>query len=262
MSTACANGVKLVTSVAPHNIESQRRAIDSWLHAGFSVTSLNIEPEIAQCRGAFPDIDFQPVVRDARPECGRPLVYLDDIFAFLKRHGSDVCGLINSDIHLRADEAKVRYVVDQARGSLVLACRTDVESLDNRIGEVYKHGYDVFLFDRAILDLVPSSKFCLGQPWWDYWFPSRFFRPPRPIPLKLVTFPFAAHVKHSSNWNRDRNFEKYGLYCMQFSEPDKARALANQPSEQLRLSIGLYSVQIARTIWQRCQWLSYAADTC
>jgi hypothetical protein len=249
--------VKLVTSVAPRNVENQRQAMDSWLRAGFSVISVNAESEIGRVRSLFPEIDFQPVTRDASVECGRPLVYLDDVFAFLKKDGSQICGLINSDIHLRTDEATLRYVVEQARESLVMACRTDVESLNSRIGEVFKHGFDVFLFDRKILDLVPSSKFCLGQPWWDYWFPSCILGMQRQIPLKLVTFPFIAHIRHSSDWNRDRNFEKYGLHCMQYFDPARGQELAKQPAAQLRQSIGTYSAQIAQTIWGRSRWLSH-----
>jgi hypothetical protein len=75
----------LITSLAPYNVENQRRAIDSWLRAGFSVTSLNAEAEIDQCREAFPGIQFHAVAQDARAECGRPLVYLDDVFAFLRK---------------------------------------------------------------------------------------------------------------------------------------------------------------------------------
>jgi len=250
--------VKLVTSVAPCNVDIQRRAIDSWLRAGFSVTSLNADAEIGRCRELFPEIDFQPVQRDASAECGRPLVYLDDVFEFLRKNGSEVCGLINSDIHLRADEESVRYVVEQARGSLLLTCRTDVESLESRTGEVFKHGIDVFLFDKGILDLVPSSNFCLGQPWWDYWFPSCILGMQRNIPLKLVTFPFIAHIRHPSNWDHDRNFEKYGLHCMQYFDPAKRQELMKQPTEQLRLSIGQYSVQVAQAIWRHSRWLSYA----
>jgi hypothetical protein len=253
--------ITLVTSVAPSQVENQQRAINSWLHAGFSVTSLNAKPEIDQCRKLFPEIDFQPVERDASSECGRPLVYLDDVFAFLRKNGTPICGLINSDIHLRADEATVRYVLDQAQGSLVLACRTDVETLDSRTGEVFKHGLDAFLFDKSILDLVPTSKFCLGQPWWDYWFPSCVLGMQRNVPLKLVTFPFIAHIRHSSDWNRDRNFEKYGLHCMQYFDPARGRELMKQPAAQLRQSIGTYSAQIAQTIWGRSRWLSHMTGT-
>jgi hypothetical protein len=253
--------VNLVTSVAPHNVENQRRAIDSWLRAEFSVTSLNSEAEIDQCRELFPELNFHPVTRDASAECGRPLVYLDDVFAFLKKNGAEICGLINSDIHLRADEASVSYVVEQARGSLLMTCRTDVESLESRNGEVFKHGIDVFFFDREIIDLVPSSKFCLGQPWWDYWLPSCILGMQRQIALKLVTFPFIAHIRHSSNWDHDRNFEIYGLHCMQYFDPAKGQELMKQSAEQLRLSIGKYSVQIAQAIWRHSRWLSYVSHT-
>jgi hypothetical protein len=248
--------ITLVTSLAPHNADNQRRAMDSWRHAGFSVTSLNAEPEIDQVRKLFPDMDVRAVARDASADCGRPLVYLDDAFAHLRENGSQVCGLVNSDIHLRSDESTIRYVTGEARGSLVLASRTDLDSLESRHGETFKHGFDVFLFDRAILDLVPASRFCLGQPWWDYWFPACFIRPRRPVPLKLVTFPFIAHVRHPSDWNRHRNFEKYGLHCLQFFEPARAQELAKQSPDPLRLSVGQYSVQVAQAIWRHSRWLS------
>lgn len=254
--------VQLVTSLAPHNIENQRRAMDSWLRAGFSVTSLNAEAEIEQCRAAFPGITFHAVVQDARAECGRPLVYLDDVFAFLKKTGSGVCGIVNSDIHLRADAAAVDYVVEQARGSLVLTCRTDVDMLESRTGEIFKHGIDVFLFDKSLLDRMPPSRFCLGQPWWDYWFPSCVLGMQKDIALKLVTFPFVAHIRHASNWDQDRNFEKYGLHCLQYFDPARRETLLKQSAEQLRLSIGQYSVQLAQTIWRSSRWLSYAAHAC
>lgn len=251
--------IGLVTSIAPHQVENQRRAISSWMSAGFSVTSLNAVSEIDRCRELFPEIDFQVVERDASQECGRPLVYLDDVFAFLRKNGTAICGLINSDIHLRADETTIRYVIEESRKSLVCICRTDVEALDIRAGEVFKHGLDAFLFDRKILDLIPSSKFCLGQPWWDYWFPACVLGMQRHVPLKLVTFPFIAHVSHSSSWNRDRNFEKYGLHCMQYFDPARGRELMKQPAAQLRQSIGAYSTQIAQTIWGRSRWLSHMA---
>ena len=250
--------VNLVTSVAPHNVENQRRAMDSWLRAGFSVTSLNAAAEIDRCREFFPELQFHPVGRDANAECGRPLVYLDDVFAFLRNTGADICGLINSDIHLRADTAAIDYVLEQARGSLLLTCRTDVESLEDRTGEVFKHGIDVFFFDKGILDLVPSSKFCLGQPWWDYWLPTCVLGMQKQIALKLVTFPFIAHVRHASNWDYDRNFEKYGLHCMQYFDPARKQELIKQTAEQLRLSIGVYSVQLAQSIWRNSRWLSYS----
>lgn len=254
--------IQLVTSLAPQHIENQRRAMDSWMRAGFSVTSLNTEPEIGQVRSSFPELDFQSVTRDASSECGRPLVYLNDVFAFLKTTGPGVCGIVNSDIHLRANASTVNYVLEQARGSLVLICRTDVDTLESRTGEIFKHGIDVFLFDTAVLERLPPSRFCLGQPWWDYWFPSCVLVMQKDIAIKLVTFPFVAHIRHTSNWDRDRNFEKYGLHCLQYFDPARREALLKQSAEQLRLSIGQYSMQLAQAIWRQSRWLSYAARAC
>jgi hypothetical protein len=251
----------LVTSIAPHNVENQQRAIESWLRLGFSVTSLNTPSELEQLKPLFPGVEFVPVPRDARADCGKPLVYLDDVVAFLRSRGSPVCGLINSDIHLRATPDIIRYLLAEARNSMVLASRTDVKTLDDATGEVYKFGFDVFLFDRAILDILPPTEFCLGQPWWDYWFASRFINAPKnapcKFPLKLVAFPFAIHVRHEKYWDQGGNYEKYGMHFAKCLDQNTHTSLLKQSRETLRNSLYSLSVNVAATVILQGQWISY-----
>jgi hypothetical protein len=249
--------IKLVTSIAPRNIENQQRAVASWLQLGFSVTSLNTAAEAEQLRPQFEGVEFSTVSRDARAECGRPLVYLNDVFAFLRASGTPVCGLINSDIHLRGTLATRDFVIDQARGSMVIASRSDVDSLDQVAGEVYVHGFDLFLFDSQILDFLPVTRFCLGQPWWDYWFPYFLsLRSPKPYPVKLLAFPFAVHIRHANNWSTDY-FEKYGMHFLECMDPQVHKALRDQSPDKRWDSISVYSAQVRMAILHRSKWLSY-----
>ncbi len=250
------NPITLVTSVAPHNIENQQAAIASWQRLGFAVTSLNAVEEADALAPRFPDVSFFRVSRDARSDCGKPLVYLSDIAAFLRQHGTPVCGLINSDIHLRADPETVRYLVEEARGSLLVASRMNVNGLGDPWGEIYKHGFDAFFFDKSVLDLLPMTHFCLGQPWWDFVLPACVLRPPKKLALKFIAFPFAVHLRHELKWDTSGNYEKYGLHFLQAFDPQRYDMLSKQPPEQLRGSLCTHSVHIAAMILLNSQWLA------
>jgi hypothetical protein len=251
----------LATSIAPHNVENQRRAVQSWIRLGFHVASLNTAAEIERLAPVFDGVEFVAAQRDASADCGKPLVYLDDVVAFLRSRTSPVVGLINSDIHLRSSPATVEFLLQQARNAIVLASRTDVGSIDDESGEVYKLGFDAFLFDRAILETLPSTEFCLGQPWWDYWLASRFIVSPQSRPsrfaLKLVAFPFAVHVRHDKHWDRGGNYEKYGLHFAKHLDPGTYEALLKQPPETLRNSLHSMSVNVAATLLLQGQWISH-----
>jgi len=246
----------LVTSIAPHNVENQQRAIESWRRLGFSVASLNTPSELEPLKPLFPGVEFVPVPRDARADCGKPLVYLNDVVAFLRSRGSPVCGLINSDIHLRATPETVRYLLAEARNSMVLASRTDVKTLDAATGEVYKFGFDVFLFDRAILEILPSTEFCLGQPWWGHWLPSCLMRPPRRFPLKFISFPVATHVELAENCDNNDIYGKYGMQFAKLLDQTMHEALLTQSPEMLKSSLDALRLNVAMTILFESQWIS------
>ncbi len=251
----------LVTSIAPHNIQNQQLAIASWLRLGFSVTSLNAPSEIEQLQRVFSAVDFVAVQKDAALDCGKPLVYLDDVIAFLRSKGSPVCGLINSDIHLRATPEMIRYLIEQAKNSMVLCNRTDVDTLDQDAGEIYKYGFDAFLFDKSILDILTPTEFCLGQPWWDYWLASRFMMSTQSAPsrfaLKLATFPLAVHVRHEKHWDHSGNYQKYGLIFAKILDSATYDSLKVLSLDMQRSSMYTLSINVAATVLLQAQWLSY-----
>lgn len=252
--------ITLVTSIAPRNIENQQCAIESWLRLGFRVTSLNIESEIPKLSPLFKDVEFRHVSRDAQAECGRPLVYLEDMFGFLREEGTAISGIINSDIHLHATRETMNFIVEQARGSMVFACRIDVDALGDQAGEVFWEGFDVFIFDKMILDSLAKTRFCLGQPWWDYWLPfSASYMPGVHLP-KILTSPFAVHVKHKVNWSSGNNYQKYGMQCAQHLNPPLYKELLAQSSKQKGNTLSVYAVEVLVNILRRCTWVSHVPE--
>lgn len=256
----------LLTSIAPHNIKNQQLAIESWLRLGFSVTSLNAASEIEHIKSDFSDVEFVTVEKDALQDCGKPLVYLNDVIEYLRANGTPVCGLINSDIHLRATPEMMGYLIDQAKGSMVICNRTDIDALDQDAGEFYKFGFDVFFFDKAILDILTPTEFCLGQPWWDYWLAAHFMQSPQAAPskfsFKLASFPFAVHVKHDKQWDHSGNYQKYGLHFAKYLDLATYNSLQPQPPEAMRKSLYSLSVNVAATLLLQAQWLSYVPRWC
>lgn len=201
------DSITVVTSIAPHNLEKQKAAIASWLACGFRVVSLNIAAEIDILKTEFPAVEFSRVTRDGTAVSGKPLVYFDDILAFLRVQGEGVFGIVNSDIYLMADRTCIDLIRHEARGCLLYGARVDVKSLGQRVGTFYSAGFDYFFFDKAALECYPASNFMLGMPWWDYWAPlmPHF----RGLKIKLLDAPFAYHVEHKRNYN-DAGFVRLG----------------------------------------------------
>ncbi len=248
--------VTLVTSIAPHNIENQQCAIESWLRLGYCVTSLNIESEISELRPLFKDVEFRHVSRDAQAECGRPLVYLEDVFAYLKEKGTAISGIINSDIHLHATLETLDFIIEQARGSMVFACRADVGALENPVGEVFREGFDVFIFDKKILDSLAETQFCLGQPWWDYWFPFSVSYISGVLRPKFLVSPFATHIQHKVNWGAG-NYQRYGMHFAKHMNSPLYKSLLTQSSNKKSKTISLYALEVWMNILRRSTWLSH-----
>lgn len=218
--------ILLATSIAPRNLEKQQAAIQSWKSIGFTVASFNNKEEMNQLSLIYENISLIKIERDARAEVGRPLVYIEDILRHLQRYGPRICGIINSDIRLESDDKLIEFLVAQAQDSLVFSSRLDVDSLDDKNGEIYSLGFDFFVFDKKFINIIPSSKFCLGMPWWDFFLP--FIAMKSGLPLKCIINPFAYHLKHHTNYNLSL-WNYYGVHFAEFFNP----ALAHQYQELL-----------------------------
>lgn len=207
--------ITIATSIAPRNFELQRAAIDSWLALGITVISCNSASEAEVIAPHFPDIHIYVVNRTAEQSAGRPYVFFDDVCAALADSGSPVCGIINSDVQLRANRDFVDSIVQAAAGSFLFGSRMDLRETGSSIGERYLWGFDFFFFDRAVIGCYPRSEFCLGVPWWDYWAPMVPLM--GGIPCKEIVTPVAFHLWHETKWAPEL-FDSFGAKlatCMQ-----------------------------------------------
>lgn len=246
--------IVLVTSICPHDLENQQRAVGSWLRLGLSVFSLNAQSEIDTLRPYFDNVEFVAVQENACAGGEKSKISLNDVTGFLGAHGSPVCGVIKPDIHLRASPGALRFLMDEAKGSLVYASRTDVASLDDAAGVICKSSFDAFLFDRMILKSLPSTDLCLGRPWWDLWLPYCLMR--SPYTLKFASFPFASHPMSAQRGQDGDDYEKYGLLFARFLDQDAHNALSVQAPEVLGKALEAMQLNVAMAILFESRWLS------
>ena len=108
---------------------------------------MNIQPEIDKLDSQFPEVHFSQVNRDGRQQYGKPFVYVNDVLHYLQEYGSEIVGIVNSDIHLRASSDFISYIQEQAHNSVVFASRIDIDTPQSIEGEMYGYGFDLFFFD-------------------------------------------------------------------------------------------------------------------
>lgn len=208
--------VTIATSIAPRGLENQKKAIDSWKRQGFNVISINSQPEIDQLQSEFNDVTFCKVSRSAIKTYGKPYVYFDDVLKFLGESNANICGIVNSDIHL-LDDRLHSYVKKEAENSFLYGCRVDIPSLDDLNGHVYAYGFDYYFFDSQLLSMYPKDEFCIGLPWWDYW--AALVPALRGVPTKKLTTPVAYHITHETNWVSD-SWVKYAKHITNYIDPN------------------------------------------
>lgn len=195
------DNITVITTIAPFDIEKQKVAIESWIKAGLNVLSLNCLQEKEILEPLFPDVRFIEADRDAKLKAGKPYVYFDDIIETLRKSGSQICGIINSDILLNVTTEFISEIKSFASDSLVYGCRVDVEKLNSNTGSFYEFGYDFFFFDKSLIQIYPKSDFYLGLPWWDYWMVAVPLS--KKIKLRKVISPVAFHLWHPTNYNNE-----------------------------------------------------------
>lgn len=198
MKETCAS-LTIATTISPSgDLQNQQKAIASWLDMGFRVISVNPASELSKLKPFFSGVDFVPTWRDAAGKFERSFVYFDDILAALTASGSDICGIINSDIHLVGD-GLASFISHQAEHAFLFGARLDVKSLDEQEKCTWFNGFDYFFFKREIIELYPPEEFCLGLPWWDYW--AVLVPIAKGIPVKRIVTPIAYHLFHHSRYN-------------------------------------------------------------
>ncbi|MFZ5906232.1 MAG: glycosyltransferase family 4 protein [Nitrospirota bacterium] len=197
--------VTIATSIAPKNTERQRQAVQSWMKLGFSVVSLNCAEEIPALSQQFPEVTFVTIGRDARGEVGKPLIYFDSFLEYFRNSGNDICGIVNSDIMLRADRDFIPFIEREARNAMVTGCRVDIPNSETMMGSIYAFGFDYFFFDRSVIDLYPESTLTIGSPWWDYW--ALLIPLSKGFPVKHIIPTVGYHIKHDTQWKQSIWYE-------------------------------------------------------
>ncbi|MGI6585253.1 MAG: nucleoside-diphosphate sugar epimerase/dehydratase [Lutisporaceae bacterium] len=218
--------ILVATSIAPKDIDNQRKAVDSWIKAGLEVISFNCLEEYEAIKESFQDVDFKIVKRDGRHRFGKPYVYFDDIMEYFSGCDYDICGIINSDIHLLGVDNKFNeYIYEEARDSFVYGNRVEVKSLDDLNGMFYV-GHDYFFFDRQVSCIYPREDFWIGQPAWDYW--VVYMPIVSGFKVKKIINAIAYHVSHRIQWNEELNLELHRMIVDKYF--DKAENLMRYKS--------------------------------
>ncbi|MAV88629.1 MAG: hypothetical protein CMM67_10335 [Rhodospirillaceae bacterium] len=193
--------ITIATSINPDSrIDIQKEAIESWIKAGFRVVSLNETNEIKKLSNTFRNIDFIPQIRTAKALFAKPYIYISDILAYLKTQNSRISGIINSDIYFKNTESFSSFLIQEAENSLIFGPRLEVKTFKSSDGKMDPFGFDYFIFDKKLMSDWKESRFCIGLPSWDHWFPLVSMFNGRN--LKKIITPFALHTMHPVSLNR------------------------------------------------------------
>lgn len=204
--------IPLVTSIPPRMTRISKGGVDvgqeyalqciqSWRRYGFEPISVNAKSEAGLELLAIQNIKSVTVERDARAQCGKPLVFLGDLINVASAVTDGPVVITNADILLDMTEATRTMIASLKPGQCIVANRTDVKSMHNRKGRVYHTGYDFFAYHSADLGNFPPNEFIFGSPWWDHYLPIiLFLRGLKPV---TAADNFTYHLLHSERWNKN-----------------------------------------------------------
>lgn len=184
--------MKIITSLAPGDVQTQQAAIASWRRAGFEVVAVNGAAEIAALRPIFKDVIF-----DQAPDAP-PLI--KDLFRTVKPN--ELVGVVNSDVLLTIGKQDLMGLDDV----LLFGARTDVNDFSRLEGQTFISGFDYFFFYGRHASKLNDPIFRIGRPAWDYYLPCVLMRHIKGV--RMVT-PVAYHKKHAKRWNKAH----HGNFC-------------------------------------------------
>lgn len=202
--------MRAFTSISPKHVltEAQPRAIASWEALGLKAYSFNHPSEVAKLKESYPTVSFIETVRTQEAALGKPYVLINAFLDWFKTNAPDeIVTLINSDIFLVRDLRLFQKATAKAAVGMVAIRRCDTQS-----GQPYVAGLDGFIFNTRFLNIYPQAIFCLGQTWWDYWFPFHAIQ--NGIPMWLIDKGFAKHEPHNAQYSQEQHsrMEEYFVW--------------------------------------------------
>lgn len=181
--------------------------VASWRRQGLAVRSVHYEEERALIAAPLDGVEYLFLPRPSSAEPGNPKPALASLLAAAGAAAEPVCAIANADLLVRPVAGLADRLRREAEGALVISSRLDLDDPWAETGTVYRDGYDVFVFDRALASALPDLGLIMGEPWWDYWLPlTAAFRGVR---LKRTPTPFALHLRHPLAYS-DRLWRRFG----------------------------------------------------
>lgn len=210
------NKLRIVTSLSRENIENQQIALQSWQRAGFTISAVNTSSDIAYFQSAFLNVEFVSATQDTTASFGRPYVYLSDLLGHCIRCPEEAFGIVKSDVIFKSDQLSALLEQETKHAVVYGACQ-NTDSLHAVKTAPRADGFDFIFFDKDVAKCIPFEEFCLGLPWWDYWFIIMAIA--NEFTGKLLTSPVAFHIKHQTD-PHVHLWHKLGLLLSRYAETD------------------------------------------
>jgi hypothetical protein len=190
-----------ITSIAPghKNFDSQFKAIESWLNAGYEVVSLNSEEEIELLKD-FKNVKFVSTHRHNKKIFGKPYVIVSAIIDYLKEGKSEHSLIINSDIIINDVNNITESLKARSEGGIIVMNRGDFNG-DMSKSKIYDKGFDAFFINGKHLEVFPQTILCLGQCHWDFWFP--YIASMGGVKLLKLKDPYIFHAMHNVQYSQE-----------------------------------------------------------
>jgi hypothetical protein len=193
--------MKIFTTINPYgNFESQNESLLSWSKY-YEVFSVNPKDEIEIAKDKFPYVKF--IETDNIFIYGKKkLVKLNAILKSMKEIDSKKFAIVNSDIILKRDIPTKFLTAD-----LTIGTRWELDDVNKPYP--FNNGYDLFIFNKDIIDFFINENYVIGMPWWDFWIPLIAIK--LQLSVNHIKNEIIYHRTHQTNYDADI-WIKFGEY--------------------------------------------------
>jgi hypothetical protein len=193
--------MKIFTTINSYgNFEAQNEALLSWSKY-YDVYSVNPINEIEIVKDKFPYVKFIET-DDIFIYGEKKLIKLNSILNSMKMIDSKKFAIINSDIILKRD-IPTKFL----KSDLTIATRWELDDINKPYP--FNNGYDLFIFNKDMIDLYLNDNYVIGMPWWDFWIPLITIK--LQLTVNHIKSPIIFHRTHDTNYDNDI-WIKFGEY--------------------------------------------------
>lgn len=196
--------MEVFTTISPKgDVLRQFYSLKSWTEQG-NVNSVNTTEEILLLKDKYPFVNFIECKETVNVD-NKKLISIKSMFKAIDEHTKDPFIIINADLSL-SDKFDLN-TINVSDKEIFIGNRTEFRydfTLDEYIiGEKYLGGYDIFVMNNKVLNLLISAEqpydFAFGVPWWDYWIP--FYLIESGIQLTSSKEDIILHETHKTNYS-------------------------------------------------------------